>query len=254
MTVVIVSGGFDPLHSGHLDYFKAAKTFGDKLVVGVNSDQWLERKKGKNFLPIEERMALIKELKVVDMTTTFDDSDDSAFNLINDMLIEYPNNKIVFANGGDRQYNNIPEMIRFSDEKRIAFVFGVGGDLKKNSSSKILKEYYKPEVIRPWGNFTILSEKSGYLVKELLVNPGSAMSMQRHKYRSEHWVIVEGQINVNTLNVSSDFALDCVLKTGQSTYIEKNQWHQIENLGSIPAKIIETWIGNVLDEDDITRR
>lgn len=255
MTVVVVSGGFDPLHSGHLEYFKAAKKLGDKLVVGVNSDKWLSRKKGKNFLPVEERIALIKELKIVDMTTTFDDSDGTAFGLLNDILIEYDREKIIFANGGDRQYDNIPEITRFSNEKRIAFVFSVGGDFKKNSSSKILKEYYRPEVIRPWGNFVILSEGPGYLVKELLINPKGIMSMQRHKHRSEHWVIVEGKININTINVSSDFALDRVLKSGQSTYIPKGKWHQIENTSdTTPAKIIETWIGDVLDEDDIIRR
>jgi len=69
--VVIVSGGFDPLHSGHLTYFKHAKQLGDKLVVGINSDKWLQNKKGKNFLPFEERLALVEAIKDVDEAISF---------------------------------------------------------------------------------------------------------------------------------------------------------------------------------------
>ena len=76
--VVLVSGGFDPLHSGHIAYFKEAKKLGSKLVVALNSDEWLTRKKGRPFMPFEERAAIVKELKVVDEVIGFDDSDDSA--------------------------------------------------------------------------------------------------------------------------------------------------------------------------------
>ena len=75
---ILVTGGFDPLHSGHIAYFKAAKELGTKLVVGLNSDEWLTRKKGRPFMPFEERLAIIKELSVVDRVISFDDSDDTA--------------------------------------------------------------------------------------------------------------------------------------------------------------------------------
>ena len=61
MKYILVTGGFDPLHSGHIEYFKAAKNLGHKLIVGLNSDEWLTRKKGRSFLPFEERAAIIKE-------------------------------------------------------------------------------------------------------------------------------------------------------------------------------------------------
>ena len=66
MKYVLVTGGFDPLHSGHLAYFEAAKKLGDQLVVGVNSDAWLTRKKGAPFMPFDERCEIIRNLKMVD--------------------------------------------------------------------------------------------------------------------------------------------------------------------------------------------
>ena len=256
MIIVIVSGGFDPLHSGHLEYFKGAKKLGDKLVVGVNSDNWLRRKKGKNFLPIEERIALLEHIKEVDEVVIFKDDDNTAFNLILNILKKYPKDNILFANGRDRTIENIPEMERFLPyEKRLKFIFGIGGDIKKNSSSAILEQYLQPKTIRPWGQYSIIDEGNNFKVKELVINPGNFLSMQRHRYRSEHWIVVDGKIFVNSVNISSDLERVKSLSTGQSTYIPKNTWHQIENpTTNIPAKIIEIWIGEDLREEDIERR
>ena len=69
--VVLVTGGFDPLHSGHIEYFKAARELGDHLVVGVNSDEWLARKKGRPFMPFAERANIIKHLDMVDEVIAF---------------------------------------------------------------------------------------------------------------------------------------------------------------------------------------
>ena len=77
-TVVIVSGGFDPLHSGHISYLESAKQLGDHLVVALNSDAWLSRKKGRPFMPFEERAGIIERLEMVDTVWGFDDSDGSA--------------------------------------------------------------------------------------------------------------------------------------------------------------------------------
>ena len=76
--VVVVTGGFDPLHSGHLEYLKCAKALGEVLIVGLNSDDWLSRKKGKSFLPYYEREQILFNLKSVDNVINFADHDDSA--------------------------------------------------------------------------------------------------------------------------------------------------------------------------------
>ena len=111
MKIVLVTGGFDPIHSGHLAYFQAAKKLGNKLIVGLNSDEWLTRKKGKPFMPMSERFELVSALKIVDEVVVYNDNDGSSCDAIQLLKTRYPNDQIVFANGGDRTQDNIPEMI-----------------------------------------------------------------------------------------------------------------------------------------------
>ena len=139
ITVTLVTGGFDPLHSGHIAYFKAAREFGHSLCVGVNSDDWLTRKKGKPFMDVGERMSIIKELKCVDLAIEFIDKDDSACDAISIALQVYDN--VLFCNGGDRGSVNTPEYERYRHDNRVDFKFGVGGEDKKNSSSWILERW-----------------------------------------------------------------------------------------------------------------
>ena len=137
--IIVISGGFDPLHSGHIEYLRAARALGNELMVGLNSDAWLVRKKGKAFLPIEERMSILSECRSVNHVAEFNDDDGSAKNLIRTALEVFPEAEIVFANGGDRTSENIPEMD--IQDPRLSFEFGVGGQDKKNSSSWILKKW-----------------------------------------------------------------------------------------------------------------
>ena len=106
--IVLVTGGFDPIHTGHISYFKNAKELypNTPLCVGLNSDEWLIRKKGKFFLPMKERRAIVKELKPVDLTITYDDTDNSSCMAIYKCLQMY--DKVVFCNGGDRVNTNVP--------------------------------------------------------------------------------------------------------------------------------------------------
>ena len=139
--IVLVTGGFDPLHTGHIAYFKSAKEKGDELWVGLNSDNWLMKKKGKPFMPINERKEIIQNLVMVDKVILFDDKDNSS----NDAILKAlkfcsSKEQIIFANGGDRNKNNIPEVKQYKNNPNIKFIFGVGGN-KKNSSSKILKAW-----------------------------------------------------------------------------------------------------------------
>ena len=139
MKVVIVTGGFDPLHSGHIAYFNSAKEMGDKLVVGLNSDAWLTRKKGRPFMNWYERSKIIQALKVVDFVIEFNDDDDSARQAIVATRKLFPDAEIVFANGGDRGTGNTLE--QDVQDSNLTFAFGVGGEHKMNSSSWILDNW-----------------------------------------------------------------------------------------------------------------
>ena len=137
--VIIVSGGFDPVHKGHIRMFREAANLGANVIIGLNSDEWLTRKKGKPFMTITERMSIIKELKCVDLAIEFRDDDNSACDVIKMALEIY--DKVLFCNGGDRGSVNTPEYNEYRYDDRVEFKFGVGGTDKKNSSSWILKKW-----------------------------------------------------------------------------------------------------------------
>jgi len=251
MEIVLVTGGFDPLHSGHIAYFKAARNLGDKLVVGVNSDAWLTRKKGRPFMPGGERVSIIQTLSMVDHCLLFDDDDNSSKEAIKNVRMMYPDAHIIFANGGDRTSENIPEMD--TDVKNISFMFGIGGEDKKNSSSWILKEWSQPTTERAWGRYTVLDKGDGWQVKQLEFDAGKALSDQRHFKRSEHWHIVEGKIEMALESpTGANVTKEC--RSGDSIDIPVEHWHKATNIGNKPAKVIEVWLGNELTEDDIERR
>ena len=154
MDIVIVTGGFDPLHSGHIAYFEAAAKLGKQLWVGVNSDEWLIRKKGRPFMPWSERSNIIKALACVDNVFEFDDSDNTAVNAIGHVLSTTTDN-IIFANGGDRTNTTTPEYKIYGEYPSVKFAFGVGGEDKKNSSSWILSDWKSPKTERPWGFYRV---------------------------------------------------------------------------------------------------
>jgi cytidyltransferase-like protein len=252
MNIVLVTGGFDPLHSGHIEYFKAAKELGDHLVVGVNSDEWLTRKKGRPFMSFDERCAIIKELSVVDEVIGFNDIDDTANHAIFQLQSTTGSStKIIFANGGDRTKSNIPEM----QYTNVEFVFGVGGENKANSSSWILDEWKTQKTERDWGYWRVLDHKpeQGYKVKELVIYPGKSLSDQKHFLRSEQWTVLEGTVKMDTEwnNVQS-----CIILEQHSRPFEigKEVWHRASNPGTKNTDILEVQWGEQCVEQDIERR
>ena len=140
--VSLVTGGFDPIHSGHISYFKRAKDFSDFLVVGLNTEEWLTKKKGQYFQSWKERAEIISHLTMVDAVITVPDDDKgSACGAIAKCL--EISEKVIFCNGGDRGKSNTPETDKYGEDPRVQFEFGIGGDDKMNSSSWILKGYFE---------------------------------------------------------------------------------------------------------------
>jgi cytidyltransferase-like protein len=253
MKIVVVSGGFDPIHSGHIAYFYAAKALGDKLIVALNSDNWLVNKKEIFFMPFNERKIIVENLSMVDEVIDFIDDEEgsccSALEKIKDM---FPNDEIIFCNGGDRNKTNIPEM----KVPGIEFIFSVGGDDKKNSSSWILKNYKYDYEERVWGKFYNLFSDSAdteIKVKELIIYPKKGLSFQKHYHRSEVWLVSKGACIVNYSEGSPEDAKEIKFSLEDFLLIKKEAWHQIINPYDSPCHIIEIQYGNKTIEDDIER-
>lgn len=253
MKVILATGGFDPVHSGHVEYLSAARALGDKLVVGLNSDYWLKRKKGRSFMPWGERARILEALKPVDHVLEFNDNDGTACEAISRVVDIFGN--CVFVNGGDRTSENIPEQDKFVDDSRVEFAFGVGSEIKKNSSSWILEEWRAPKTLRDWGYYRVLHEVAEHVkLKELTVEPGRSLSMQRHQDRNEYWFVAEGEATVYTLNPSTDVELLGKFFKHESLDIYNKQWHMLVNETQEPLKIIEIQYGERCVEDDIERK
>lgn len=250
MNIVIISGGFDPIHSGHISYINSAAELGDKLIILLNSDMWLQKKKGKEFMPFTERKIILESFRAVDMVLDFEDDDlGSCISGLEKIKRIFPHEQLTFCNGGDRNKENIPEM----SVGGILFKFGVGGNVKQNSSSWILKNWKYPSEDRIWGTFYDLFNSNGIKVRELIVQPKSGMSFQRHFKRNEIWLISEGSCEVNYSKQDPDKMTTHKLNKFDNFVIGVGAWHQITNPFDQVCKIIEIQYGEETDESDIER-
>tara|TARA_R110000824_G_scaffold270_1_gene1426 strand:+ start:867 stop:1328 length:462 start_codon:yes stop_codon:yes gene_type:complete len=135
--VIILSGGFDPVHKGHVRMFREASQLGHQVIIGLNSDEWLTRKKGKPFMEFDERKEIIEGFKYVNQVIAFNDSDDTANDAIGIVhgMYDYHGDdyNIYFANGGDRKKGNVPEL-DVCKELDVTMLWGIGGGKIQSSS------------------------------------------------------------------------------------------------------------------------
>jgi D-beta-D-heptose 7-phosphate kinase/D-beta-D-heptose 1-phosphate adenosyltransferase len=128
---IMVSGGFDPVHVGHIRMILEASKYGDVIVV-ANSDDWLFRKKGFVFMEFEQRAEVLSSIKGVILVSGVDDSDGTVREAIRRLKPD------IFANGGDRKKHNTPEQF-ICEELGIEMLWGIGGENKANSSSELVE-------------------------------------------------------------------------------------------------------------------
>lgn len=248
--IIVVSGGFDPIHSGHIAYLNSASKHGDKMIVALNSDKWLVNKKGQAFMSFNERKIILENIKCVDEVLGFDDDElGSCINALRRIKKQNPKDKIIFCNGGDRNKGNIPEM----SVQGIEFRFGIGGVDKKNSSSWILKNWQGESEDRVWGKFFNLYQDKKMKLKELIINPGKGMSMQRHFMRNEIWFVSKGECNVKFQSRFDKEYTDIHLNLHDVFKVSQKDWHQIYNPFEDECRIIEIQFGEETLEEDIER-
>ena len=243
----LVSGGFDPVHIGHLRMFQDAKNLSNKVILLLNNDEWLIKKKGKPFMSQNHRKEILDEFKSIDEVIIQDSSEKSSSQAIEEFVRRNPNKKICYCNGGDR--SNIKNILEAAicEKLNIRLEFGVGGEEKIESSSKLTKNYLGNIEERPWGNYHIIAKNTGYQIKEIIVFKNSKLSLQKHKSRSEFWQIVKGKSKI-TIDQKEYY-----LKEKEHIYIPKNSTHRIENIGEEDLIFIEIQLGKDLNEEDIIR-
>ena len=201
---VLVSGGFDPIHKGHVRYIQQAARQGN-VVVALNSDAWLLRKKGHVFMSFEERSEILLSLNGVKSIYPVDDSDGTVCEAIRSIKPAF------FVKGGDRTFQNTPE-VALCKQLGVGLLFNVGGG-KVQSSSELVN--------RQWGHFEVIHEE-GFKVKILTIFPGKATSVQKHRLRNEHWIFTD---------------------SNKYQFVPKHEIHQLHNDSDKPIKVVEIQTG-----------
>lgn len=247
MKIVIVTGGFDPIHSGHIAYIKAARELGDMLIVGPNSDRWLVRKKGRAFMNYSERATILSAIEGVDHVMSYNDDCDNSTELIQLVHRNYPNDEIIFANGGDRGEGNVSEVSLQNAIPNLKFAYGIGGTTKANSSRWILEKWSHDREERPWGWYDVLKNYPGCKVKDIRIHPNHCISYQKHNHRSELWFVASGQGRA----IVGDNVIH--LEPLTFTVVPQGDWHQLINGSNEPLHIIEIQFGDKCEESDIER-
>jgi len=244
----LISGGFDPVHIGHLAMIKEASDLANEVIILLNSDKWLTRKKGKPFMVETQRAPILQEFtSVSEVIIQKDDDDDSSNNAIIEFHKNHKDKSICYCNGGDRsQENKIRESIICKD-LGINLEFGIGGIHKLESSSNLTKNHLSDVEKRPWGNFHIIAKGKGYQIKEINIAPGKKQSLQRHKHRSEYWQIISGKGMVYLEDSK------CILEENDNIFIPKGDLHRMENTEDYLLTLIEVQIGDEISEEDIER-
>jgi len=252
---VAVSGGFDPLHIGHVRLFREARKLGEKLVVIMNNDNWLRAKKGFAFMSQNERAEIIRHLPFVDKVVftdhTKNDTDMSVVHMLRRLK------PAIFANGGDRntkdarnKRSSLNAEQKYCKEHGIKIVYNVGHGGKVQSSSWLIKSATRPTLraVRPWGEYYGWDQGANWNLKTIYVKPNKRLSLQYHHHREEWWLLVSGDAQATTGQGEDTQTIE--LRKGVVFQVGKKQVHRLSSKKG--GVIVEVAYGD-FDEEDIVR-
>jgi cytidyltransferase-like protein len=247
---VAVSGGFDPIHIGHVRMFEKAKKLCDKLAVIINNDNWLLAKKGYVFMHEKERKEIIASFPSVDkVILTSHTPSDPDRSVCRELAKLKP---AIFANGGDRKPDGdpVPE-VTLCKELGIELVYNIGKGGKVQSSSWLARDASRnfARSVRPWGEFYGWDSGKEWKLKTIYVKAGQRLSLQYHHHRTEHWVLVEGDATATFQKPNGTF-YKTPLEKGEVIFVDRKAVHRLESeRGGV---IVEVGLGD-FDENDIVR-
>jgi mannose-6-phosphate isomerase-like protein (cupin superfamily) len=279
-TLAITSMYANPIHPWHIECLDLSKEQADELWVIINNDNQAKLKRWVDSFQDEvSRSKVVESLKSVDKTFISIDKDSSVCESLT-YLIEKAKksgeyDKIIFTKWGDRFANEIPEAIICS-KYWVSIVDGLGekthssSDLVNKAANKedisaiketlstIPKEHLEERYLeigkRPWWIYYVLEDTPEYKVKKIIVTPWKRLSLQSHKNRSEHWVVVSWVANVDIRHSDyADIEQIKVIPSNESCYIPKWYLHRLHNNWTEPLILVEVQSGTYFWEDDIKR-
>ena len=278
--VAITSMYANPLHPGHIECLELSKEQADELIVIINNDHQAKLKRGiESFQDEQFRARVVGALKPVDKVILAIDKDGSVVETLEQTIRELKADKnvgeIVFTKGGDRFAGEIPER-EICEKYGVCIVDGLGSKTHNSSSyikrvekntnqaelteelATIPEEMKEKEYIeigqRPWGVYYVLEDQLKFKVKKIIVKPGQRLSLQSHKHRSEHWVVVTGTATVQIRDKEHpDHIGHSILSENESCYIPKGHVHRLSNETDSLLAIVEVQCGDYTGEDDIVR-
>jgi cytidyltransferase-like protein len=218
---IALSGGFDPIHPGHIAMIEDAAKYGEVHLI-VNSDAWLVRKKGFFFQPWSDRKKILEAY--TPHIHEVDDTDGTVCEALRRIRPDY------FGNGGDRGKKNTPELT-LCEELGIKTVFELGGG--KYTSSSVING--RGQVNTRWGKYDVVLDMPHLKVKMLHIDPGKTLSLQRHERRSEFFFMPNGEVRMNlpgvwhTLNAPPNGSLSILeVQIGENHEWDIEKIHETE--------------------------
>lgn len=278
--LAITSMYANPLHPGHIECLQLSKNQADELWVIINNDHQARLKRWvESFQDELSRSKVVESLKPVDKTFISTDIDSSVCKTLSTLIKTAQKtgkyDKIIFTKWWDRFADEIPER-KVCDEYWVDIVDGLwkkthsSSDLVNKAANKddipAIKEtlanipiqHHEDRYLeigkRPWWVYYVLENTDEFKLKKLIVTPGQRLSLQSHKHRSEHWVVVSWVANVDIRSPeSAETEQIRVIPANQSCYIPQLHLHRLYNAGTEPLIIVEVQLGTYFGEDDIIR-